>query len=223
MLLMGLSISPLWANNSPNVQEAIDVIVLFCVAGGDRYDIKAKARADGSLALKKIGVSGGGEISISKSEARGLVQGLQNAMTKVAGDQASEARACMKPYIDRILDILLSPPSSSTETKKSTYGRIRILNVGYSYNGEDPFADGWTLDRVVSAVVDACEGKRKCRLSGAVTARELKAAQNFYKGNNEDEFRYIVVWYSCNENASLDRYEKDSAARSGYPLYLSCN
>lgn len=93
---------------SKNVQNAIDVIVMFCVAGGTSE--VSVTGTDGGLELKK---EGGAGITISKSEAKGLVAGIEHEMTKNSAGQASEARKCMQPYIDRIIDTLLDkvPPS----------------------------------------------------------------------------------------------------------------
>ena len=96
---------------SENVKDAIDVIVLFCVAGGEKFDIKGNAEVEGGLSIKKLGAKGVGNISISKTEAKGLVEGLSREMDKASADQASEARACMQPYIDKILSIILSETS----------------------------------------------------------------------------------------------------------------
>jgi hypothetical protein len=114
-----------------NVKEAVDVIVLFCVAGGDKYEISGNAKIEGGLALKRPGVTAGAEIDISKSEARGLVEGLRDSMNNVTADQASEARKCMQPYIDRILDIILgkaaaAKPDVPVNIPESEFGDIFI-------------------------------------------------------------------------------------------------
>jgi hypothetical protein len=89
------------------VKEAIDVIVLFCAAGGEQNRFALDGRVDGGFTLRRAGVAGGGSINITKAQAKGLVDGLQAQMNSVAGEQAAEARKCMKPHIDRILDVLL--------------------------------------------------------------------------------------------------------------------
>jgi hypothetical protein len=120
-----------------NVKDAIDVIVLFCVAGGDKFEISGAGKAEGGLAFKKFGATGEADINISKSEARGLVDGLRQEMSKLTAEQASEARKCMQPYIDRILNLIVgsSPiepkpilknvcPSITGNWYSSTYGAI---------------------------------------------------------------------------------------------------
>lgn len=95
------------AQSSQKVQDAVDVIVLMCVAGGSKVELEASGQLEGGLALKRLGASGRADIKLNRTEVRGLVEGLQGAMNNIAGQQASEARNCMKPYIDRILKEIL--------------------------------------------------------------------------------------------------------------------
>jgi hypothetical protein len=102
MLLSFSQIQEVFAQ-SKNVQDAIDVIATFCVAGGMTSEVSVTGK-DGGVELKR---EGGAGITISKSEARGLVDGIRREMSNISANQASEARKCMQPYIDRILDSLL--------------------------------------------------------------------------------------------------------------------
>ena len=110
-----------------NVQDAIDVIVLFCVAGGDRVEISGSAdNAQGVEVKRSSGASGTG-IAISRSSARGLVDGIIHQMNSVSANQASEARRCMQPYIERMIDLLLGgPPPASTTLPPVRSGAITI-------------------------------------------------------------------------------------------------
>ena len=134
-----LSILPLTAAAEPsqNVKDAIDAIVLMCVAGGTKYDVEVKGGVEGGLALKKFGATGSGEIKISRSEARGLVEGLQNAMSKIASEQASAARDCMRPYIDRILKQILGDAGDTNfyMEHRLQYLTARLENFTVSTNG----------------------------------------------------------------------------------------
>jgi hypothetical protein len=98
-----------------NVQDAIKVIVMFCVAGGEKFEVSRTGSGSGGLELKKEGGASGAGITLSSnSEAMGLVDGINSAMSNVTASQASEARKCMQPYIDRIVDIYLTKiPSGS--------------------------------------------------------------------------------------------------------------
>jgi hypothetical protein len=110
---------------SKNVQDAIGVIVMFCVAGGEKFEVSGAQTGDGALSLKKEG-GADADITISKSEARGLVDGIRLQMNNVTANQASEARKCMQPYIDRILNTLLgstqTPPSAPTKPNPDQNG-----------------------------------------------------------------------------------------------------
>lgn len=114
------------AESSEDVKDAINAIVLMCVAGGEKYEISGGADLSGGLALRRLGVSGGADIKISKSEAKGLVDGLSQSLTKIAADQASEARRCMQPYLQRIVDLmiglgLLSRPFPLHRARQTTH------------------------------------------------------------------------------------------------------
>lgn len=115
LLSLVLSPWPGYAQYAENVKQAIDVIVLFCVAGGEAFQLESRADIEGGLALRRFGVTGSGDIRLSKSDARGLVEGLTNEMDAVAGRQASEARACMKPYIDKILPLIMGAEGTGAE------------------------------------------------------------------------------------------------------------
>lgn len=98
-----------------NVQDAITVIVLFCVAGGDRVEISNTGKGDGEIQLKSGGGANSPGITIStKTAARGLVDGILREMSQVSAAQASEARKCMQPYIERIINTLLGQPNAAT-------------------------------------------------------------------------------------------------------------
>jgi hypothetical protein len=101
------------STSTSNLKEAISVIVLFCVAGGEKFELTGDVSAEGGLLLKKAGASAQGSLRIAKSEAKGLVEGLNKELSNVNAAQASEARACMKPYIDRILSLLIGEHSGA--------------------------------------------------------------------------------------------------------------
>jgi hypothetical protein len=55
-----------------------------------------------------------GEFKISRSSAEGLINGIDNALSQVAADQADKVRACLKPVRDRLLDLWLPAPRHSS-------------------------------------------------------------------------------------------------------------
>jgi hypothetical protein len=130
-----------------NVQQAINVIVTFCVAGGERFEISSIGTGAGGLELKKQGAGNGAGITLSSnSQAKGLVDGINNAMTTVSASQASEARKCMQPYIDRILDVYLakstsdslSLPSTSTWDHNNSVVSVRVAGDRITISYEQP-------------------------------------------------------------------------------------
>lgn len=112
-----------------NVQDAINVIVMFCVAGGEKVEVSGAGSSDGGLELKKQGGTGGTGITFSKSEAKGLVDGIRNQMSKLAADQASEARKCMQPYIDRIVDLILPHGSLSLSSESRWIHNDSVMRI----------------------------------------------------------------------------------------------
>ena len=95
-----------------DVQFAIDAIYSLCVGGGGAVSVSGGGKADASLSLKSTGRIQG-EVTISRSDAKGLVQGLNNALSSLAAEQADKVRDCIEPYRDRIMNLVLSPPPSA--------------------------------------------------------------------------------------------------------------
>jgi hypothetical protein len=90
------------------------------------------------LALRKIGVAGSADITLSKSEAQGLVEGLKGEMNSITGQQASEARDCMRPYIDKIISIILREESDDQAAAGHLYDEAYfvgewqwVVGIGY--------------------------------------------------------------------------------------------
>jgi len=95
-----------------NIPQIVDTMLRLCIAGGSTQAITGTAGGGADISLRSLDVKGNltGEFKISKSNAEGLVNGIDNAMTQVAADQADKVRSCMQPVRDRILDILLPVP-----------------------------------------------------------------------------------------------------------------
>jgi len=92
---------------SSQVEEAVKLITTFCVAGGDSVRIVGSGEVEGGFALKKLGVGVEGTLEFTTEESKGLVRGLQNEINELAAEQQSEARRCMQPYIDRLVNLLI--------------------------------------------------------------------------------------------------------------------
>lgn len=72
---------------------------MACVTG-EKLEIEGST--DGGFALFKKGLSG--EFRFSKTEVSGFVDTLND---QIKSEQADKIRECMKPYIGRILNIIL--------------------------------------------------------------------------------------------------------------------
>ena len=126
-LFLVLTCNPSQAQYSEDVKSAIDVIVLFCVAGGHAFTIEGTGAVEGGLALRKVGVAGSADITLSKSEAQGLVEGLKGEMNSITGQQALEARECMRPYTDKITCIILGEQNTGQTTTTHLYDEARLV------------------------------------------------------------------------------------------------
>ena len=116
-----------YAQSNNKIQDAIRVIVMLCVAGGERVEVSGTATGDGGLALKKQNGAGSPDVTFSRSEGMGLVDGIRREMSSISANQASEARKCMQPYIDRIIDIILSDTPSLSLPPTSTWSHNNSL------------------------------------------------------------------------------------------------
>ncbi len=87
---------------SQNVENALSVLKRVCVTGGSSLDLEIAA--DGGLMLRSAVAGVKGNVSISKKELDGFV----DSASSTAARQASEMRACMKPYIDKIVEAALT-------------------------------------------------------------------------------------------------------------------
>lgn len=90
---------------SQNIETAIAFLKEACVTSGSATAIDISVATDGGLVIRKDKQSAntGNSVTITRKE----MQGLADSASAVAAQQASEMRACMKPYVDRIVTALL--------------------------------------------------------------------------------------------------------------------
>lgn len=93
-------------STSAYCDEKIDAAVKFlkeaCVTSGSSFEVKAVGK--GTFQVRRLLGSGvAGSVSLDYKQ----MQGLADAASAANSQQASEMRACMKPYIDRILSVQL--------------------------------------------------------------------------------------------------------------------
>jgi hypothetical protein len=106
-----------FAQDTADTEKIADTMVRLCVGGGHTEAIGGTAAGGADLSLRSLDVTGNlkGEFKINKSSAEGLVNGLDNALSQVAADQADKVRACLQPVRERLLDVLL-PPKKEGQT-----------------------------------------------------------------------------------------------------------
>lgn len=97
------------AQNTAEIDKIADTMVRLCVGGGHTEATSGTGSGGADLSLRSLDVTGNlkGEFKIEKTNAEGLVKGLDSALSKVAADQADKVRECLKPVRDRLLDIML--------------------------------------------------------------------------------------------------------------------
>ena len=99
------------AQDSAEVNVVADTMVRLCVGGGHTEAVTGGGTGGADLSLRSLDVKGNiqGEFKVTKSTAEGLVNGIDNALSQVAADQADKVRACLQPVRERLLDVMLPP------------------------------------------------------------------------------------------------------------------
>jgi hypothetical protein len=107
MMAMRIRIIP----DSADINEMADTMGRLCLGGGRSEAVSGGGTGGADLSLRALDVKGNiqGEFKVSKSSAEGLVNGIDNALTQVAADQADKVRACLQPVRERLLDVMLPP------------------------------------------------------------------------------------------------------------------
>lgn len=99
------------AQDAAEINRIADTMVRLCVGGGRTEATAGTATGGADLSLRSLDIKGDlkGEFKINKSSAEGLVNGLDNALSQVAADQADKVRVCLQPVRERLLDVMLPP------------------------------------------------------------------------------------------------------------------
>ena len=129
-LLAFLMPSPVFTAETVKVERAVEFLKAACVAKGERTEITATGKAGITIKnWKGAGVQG--EVSFSNEE----IEGLAVALNEATAHQATEIRECMKPYIDRILTIILGSgePTSDADSVKIVRVTCANPNMGSAY------------------------------------------------------------------------------------------
>jgi hypothetical protein len=120
-----LAVSVWWpafgiAQDAVQTEKIADTMVRLCVGGGRTEATSGTGTGGVDLSLRSLDVKGNlkGEFKIDKSSAEGLVNGIDNALSQVAADQADKVRTCLQPVRERLLDVML-PPQKQGATGQS--------------------------------------------------------------------------------------------------------
>jgi hypothetical protein len=99
------------AQDTAEINMIADTMVRLCVGGGRSEAVSGGGAGGADLSLRSLDVKGNiqGEFKVSKSSAEGLINGLDNAISQVAADQADKVRVCLGPVRERLLDVMLPP------------------------------------------------------------------------------------------------------------------
>ena len=110
------------AEHTYTIDQIADQMVRLCVGSGRTTTVREGVDGGATLSLRTLSASGDvkGKFEIKKSNADGLVDGIDNALGKVAADEADKVRACLKPVRDRLLDIMLPPQSKSAHGQEKS-------------------------------------------------------------------------------------------------------
>ena len=103
---------------SPDIQNTVDIMVRLCVAGGHIQALVGGGAGGADVSLRRLDVTGHleGQITVNRSNAEGLVNGIDNALSQVAAAEADKVRDCLGPVRQRVLDILLPAPKAEASS-----------------------------------------------------------------------------------------------------------
>jgi hypothetical protein len=157
------------SQNTNDIQFVIDAIFSLCVGGGGTVSVSASGNADDSFSLRKSDTAGRvREVTINKSEAKGLVAGLNNAISSVAADQADKVRECIKPYRDRIMNMVLTTSGVVPATSKALPAELDISGVWRDEWGFTSWITQQGNAFKYTARGDGCRGKFQASGSGTI-------------------------------------------------------
>jgi hypothetical protein len=84
------------------------LLITLCVGGGSATISRP---ADGTIVIG----SAAGDNIVERREASGLIDGISSALNALQAQQANRARECMKPFVQKIMDLVLSGPEEKVD------------------------------------------------------------------------------------------------------------
>jgi hypothetical protein len=112
--------------NIQNIDNIVNLWVKLCVGGGHVEALTAGGSGGADISLRSLDVKGhlAGEVTVSRSNAEGLVKGIDNAMSQVAAAEADKVRICLQPVRERLLDIMLPAPKAKAPPPPLTFEKL---------------------------------------------------------------------------------------------------
>ena len=109
-------------------------MVRLCIAGGQQFGVTGGGAAGITVEPLRRGVGGNlsGNLQITKSEAEGLVNGIDKTLTQLQASEADKVRDCLAPVRQALIanffpgQPVITPP---------TPGRVSGWTVTFSANG----------------------------------------------------------------------------------------
>ncbi len=131
-LIVGFIFFPLTAIADPDMDKNVDLMVRLCIAGGHTETTNGNVGGDANISLRSLDVHGNlkGDLKITKSNAEGLVNGIDNAISALAASQADKVRDCLKPVRDRLIEILFPTPQGKLMPPPNS-DKLAKRNVNY--------------------------------------------------------------------------------------------
>jgi hypothetical protein len=105
------------------IQEWVDQFVATCVGSGSSDTASGLVAANGDISLKKLTLSGNvaGQVVIQHKDARLLTEGINNAMSNVAANEADQVRNCLSPVRQILVEIMQSQFASAPNFSNPIY------------------------------------------------------------------------------------------------------
>lgn len=158
----GLALASSSAALADNItQEAATLIVGLCAKADSAGKVSETATSDIAYALKKTGIGVAGQLNpdVAKTRAGILVDGINGGIAGLSGNEANNAKACSKPYLDLAQT---AASSGKADLPKFTEKENFIRKIDVAEYGDLKGGNTCKVDQPVTAL---CLGKQECRLT----------------------------------------------------------
>jgi outer membrane protein OmpA-like peptidoglycan-associated protein len=120
-----LAHEPVYAQDvNERIRIGVSLIQLACGTGSGRQTLSVEGKPDSGVTLKKP--SSGESVSYSKNEVQGLLAELKNDFNEGIAKFSRDQMECMKPYVNRIFDIVFPPQKTPEQRCQDVRPRIRL-------------------------------------------------------------------------------------------------